>query len=851
MRRIGDRRGASRSGKAGVHEGCLDRGADAAFLESLTPEPGKTLCAICVGVARISARAWSPRRLGTAGSGRVAATAYLDTHGSIVDVRLTAHDEGGGVLGAWRCAPSPQRRTLLSESKSAPARRGSVQTTTRRRALWTLDAGSHRARGGAPPGTLDPAMPPKKKGNGEDEAEACPADMDPEVWAVVKDVNQLVALASKKTSAPPVTRFDALLHLWSAAASNPRERDALVAAGALAASLAASKPDVPFLDRGAGLGLTRALTVGDERTSVSSAAHLEAASEARVAASALEALLRGSSTSTRCVADALAILLGLARHASTRQRTIATIAASGARAWIALADALTLDERHETVAAADASRDAASLMSLCARFGDAGADADAAAVDAAGSAIASVLATRTNALEHLLDAVCGAESELQSLKKKREDGDEDEDDEDERSVTYRGAEPPRTAHLSALALERSRSIQLRRADKRLAAAECLALCSRSDDAGDWLFRGFQTPRVARLVRFMRRGHFVLQNVLQNPTSENLSDDAQRRFVTEVIEEEPFRNAAATALFNAVDRGACARADLALRRALAEDAALRAEAVSEEAEETDGEKNKKKPKPISNPPLDLRREKLPGGFGQAARRSLADRRSATADGGPITHTGADASGADSRIVASRSGVAKMERARALCDVGGVAPLVALLLEKEKPKKGREGVTDGQTRSSSEKEKKSPEEKRREALKQALTLEGRRSAAGLTRYLTALDARTTSLVIAAGGVRAAVAALADADDDTRRHAQAALWNVANVEMEETNDAGDGGDGEEAEAKKKTAVPRAHAEALRDANAPGYVSKVMAYGDQLEKLALRDASDNRCPDRPDASK
>ena len=113
----------------------------------------------------------------------------------------------------------------------------------------------------------------------------------------------------------------------------------------------------------------------------------------------------------------------------------------------------------------------------------------------------------------------------------------------------------------------------------------------------------------------------------------------------------------------------------------------------------------------------------------------------------------------------------------------------------------------------------------------------------------------MVIGAGGVRAAVAALADADDETRRHAQAALWNVANIEMEETNDAGDG---EEADAKKRvakttreneTAVPRAHAEALRDANAPGYVSKVMAYGDQLEKLALRDASDNQCPDRPDA--
>ena len=164
-------------------------------------------------------------------------------------------------------------------------------------------------------------MPPKKKGNGEDEAETCPADMDPEVWAVVKDVNQLVALASKKTSAPPVTRFDALLHLWSAAASNPRERDALIAAGALAASLTASKPDVPFLDRGAGLGLTRALTVGDERTSIPSAAHLEAASEARVAASALDALLLGSSTSSRYVADALAILLGRApREHQTEDR---------------------------------------------------------------------------------------------------------------------------------------------------------------------------------------------------------------------------------------------------------------------------------------------------------------------------------------------------------------------------------------------------------------------------------------------------------------------------------------------------------------------------------------------------
>ena len=57
----------------------------------------------------------------------------------------------------------------------------------------------------------------------------------------------------REAARPPVTRFDALLHLWSAVASKPREHDALVNAGALAASLAASKPDVAFLDRTAGL----------------------------------------------------------------------------------------------------------------------------------------------------------------------------------------------------------------------------------------------------------------------------------------------------------------------------------------------------------------------------------------------------------------------------------------------------------------------------------------------------------------------------------------------------------------------------------------------------------------------
>ena len=648
-------------------------------------------------------------------------------------------------------------------------------------------------------------MPPKKKGQGDDEAEACPADMDPEVWAVVKDVNQLVALASKRTSAPPVTRFDALLHLWSAVASKPRERDALVDAGALAASLAASKPDVAFLDRAAGLGLSRALTVGSADGSVPmSARHLETASDASLAASALEALI-ATQTSSRCVADALAILLGLARHASTRPKTIAAAAARGAPAWIALADA---------TASADAlaRRDAASFLSLCARFGDAGVDADAAAAESAGVAIASLLATRTNALEHLLDAVCGEEDAGADGGSDGDGGGDDGDGGgDGADRETRPPAPSASPSATLTSLERTPSaLETRREDARLAAAECLAACSRSDDAGDWLFRGFRAPRVARLARLMRRGG---------------------------DRDAPARGAAATALFRAIDRGDCARAETALRRVLEEDAALRDpepdafdEPLEEEAERGAGEKRRK---PSSRaPPLDLRREKLPGGYGQAARRSLAEKaRSRGGDG-------------DDAVVTIRR-----ERARELRDAGGAAPATAFLSNARAlffaAGDAQTGRTDRQAVAS-----RTAEDKRRDATRLALIEEGERSAAGLLRYLTATDAATTAAVIRAGGVVAAVASLARDDGETRRHAQAALWNVANVEMEDasdtfyTSDASAGSDENEntkqtylTRRQKRLPVPRAHLEALRDAKAPGYVSKVLAYGDELEKLALRD--------------
>ena len=99
--------------------------------------------------------------------------------------------------------------------------------------------------------------------------------------------------------------------------------------------------------------------------------------------------------------------------------------------------------------------------------------------------------------------------------------------------------------------------------------------------------------------------------------------------------------------------------------LEEDAALRDpepaafdEPLEEEAERGAGEKRRK---PTSRaPPLDLRREKLPGGYGQAARRSLAEKaRSRGGDG-------------DDAVVTIRR-----ERARELRDAGGAAPAAAFL------------------------------------------------------------------------------------------------------------------------------------------------------------------------------
>ena len=869
-----------------------------------------------MGVARIWARATDPARLRAAGSGRVAVNAHLDTHGSIVDVRLTAHDEGGGVLGAWRCARGdgstrPAHRLRKSggipigaEHVEVPSRKKNVKQRLR---AWTT--GSHRARGGAPSGALGPAMPPNKKGKGEDEAEACPADMDPEVWAVVKDVTQLVALASKRASAPPVTRFDALLHLWSAAASKPKERDALVAAGALNASLAASKPDVAFLDRAAGLGLGRALLLGAADASTPmNARNAETASDARFAASALDFLIENNSS--RCVNDALAILLGLARNGGTRKKTVQEVAKRGSIAWRAIAEC-TRASNEDVVAR----RDAAFFLSLCARFGDAAADADAAAVENAGLAVASTLATHTNALEYLLDAVCG------------DRGDEDDEDDDERS--------PPERDVSDVELERARSLELRLEDARLAAAECLATCSRSDDAGDWLFHGFRAPRVARLVQAMRR-----KNQPSGDVSAALSNNRDAIFAM----SEASRGAAATTLFNAVDRGNLARADASLRRALLEDAA-RASAEAgdgESRDEKDGEEDaeeakvKKKP-PRGNLPLDLRREKLPGGFGSAARQRLAETKTKTkTEANANTSVPSDPYNDDDDKKA-RANVAKTtERLFLLREAGGVAPIAALVSRSgaahvddsgltrpsspagdtrepepafrflsgernassrsvadeteargaDAPADARAGATnerprdaaaepDGAARVSpgdddddddddasttsknttslsvrgktgrkgdgarGDGASKTPEDKRRDALRASLTLEGRRSAAGLTRYLVAVDARTSAAVIRVGGVHASVALLKSDDDETRRHAQAALWNVANIEMREEEEARKQKEKDESR-KENVGVPRAHAEALRDAKAPGYVSKVLAYGDELEKLALRDTSD-----------
>jgi hypothetical protein len=409
--------------------------------------------------------------------------------------------------------------------------------------------------------------------------------------------------------------------------------------------------------------------------------------------------------------------------------------------------------------------------------------------------------------------------------------------------------------------------------------------------------------------------------------------------------EASRGAAATTLFNAVDRGNLARADASLRRALLEDAA-RASAEAgdgESRDEKDGEEDaeeakvKKKP-PRGNLPLDLRREKLPGGFGSAARQRLAETKTKTkTEANANTSVPSDPFDDDDDEKA-RANVAKTtERLFLLREAGGVAPIAALVsrsgaahvddsgltrpsspagdtrepepafgflsgernassrsVADETEARGADAPADARAEATNERPRdaaaepdgaarvspgddddddddddastmgenttslsvrgktgrkgdgargdgasKTPEDKRRDALRASLTLEGRRSAAGLTRYLVAVDARTSAAVIRVGGVHASVALLKSDDDETRRHAQAALWNVANIEMREEEEARKQKEKDESR-KENVGVPRAHAEALRDAKAPGYVSKVLAYGDELEKLALRDTSD-----------
>ena len=68
--------------------------------------------------------------------------------------------------------------------------------------------------------------------------------------------------AQKKPNNPPpvpMSRAQALCHLWTIALQKPKERADLCNAGALTVAVAACKPDAPQTDRAAGVGLVCAL----------------------------------------------------------------------------------------------------------------------------------------------------------------------------------------------------------------------------------------------------------------------------------------------------------------------------------------------------------------------------------------------------------------------------------------------------------------------------------------------------------------------------------------------------------------------------------------------------------------
>ena len=275
--------------------------------------------------------------------------------------------------------------------------------------------------------------------------------------------------AQKKPNNPPpvpMSRAQALCHLWTIALQKPKERADLCNAGALTVAVAACKPDAPQTDRAAGVGLVCALA--------DDPALCERVLEAKALPQALQLTASGSSTAQ---AAAFGAVRALVECPATRDATAKRVVKHG---WDPIVALFQSDEPR-----LDAKADGARILLELARRGD-GADGGA-------RAIRADLFERTRAADYMLDLACERDAERKKNRAAKQTS----------SENNLRRSPPVPAARDPADLEPLRTV----------AAEFLEATSGDPETKAWLCEDPETPsarsRLASLVRATRSPHASL------------------------------------------------------------------------------------------------------------------------------------------------------------------------------------------------------------------------------------------------------------------------------------------------------------------------------------------------------
>lgn len=200
-----------------------------------------------------------------------------------------------------------------------------------------------------------------------------------------QDLPLLVEIAKKPNWKPPVpmTRAQALCHLWTHSLQTPKRKQEIVDQGALQAAVSSCNPSGPMTDRAPGIGLIHSIAMDPELC--------ETVVAARAIAVALD-LCRSSSLTAQ--AAAVGTLCKLAEHQETRKRVIKDIVAYG---WTPILDLIRANSSR-----LEAKSDGARVLAICAKYGE----GNQASIDA----IRADLGRNTLAMEYLLDHACDSKT---------------------------------------------------------------------------------------------------------------------------------------------------------------------------------------------------------------------------------------------------------------------------------------------------------------------------------------------------------------------------------------------------------------------------------------------------------